>query len=94
MIVARNKSEQNESWIDPWTVVHFGFGLAAGLVNIPFTIAIIGAAGYEIFEQAMERSEWGQEFFQTSGPERPGNVVVDVAIFAVGHVLGTAWNRS
>lgn len=94
LVVARNKSEQNDAAIDPWTAVHFAIGLAFGLVEIPFVPAILAAGAYDLFEQAMERSQWGQDFFKTSGPETWANVTVDLVAFAGGHLLGTLWNRT
>ncbi len=51
------------------------------------------ATAYEVAEQAVERQDWGRELFNASGPEIPGNAVADLAVFAVGHGLGKAWNR-
>jgi hypothetical protein len=94
MIIARNKSQQNEAWVDPWTFVHVGFGLAFGLMEIGFWKSMAAASVYEVFEQVLERSSYGKAAFKTSGPERPGNVAVDLAVFAIGHGLGTLWARS
>lgn len=51
-LVASGKSEQNQAAMDPWTVVHLGFGVAAGMTNVPLSVALLAAVGYEIFEQA------------------------------------------
>jgi hypothetical protein len=93
-IVATRKSEQNQAILDPWTVVHFGAGLALGLVSMPKAPAIGMAVGYELVEQWAERRELGQEFFDVSGPESLPNASVDVAVFAMGFYLGKLWNRS
>lgn len=93
-IVAVRKSEQNSAAVDPWTLVHFSAGLALGLVNAPFDKALGAAVGYEIVEQFAERREWGQEFFDTAGPEHLMNAAVDLGLFALGHWLGERWNRS
>ena len=93
-LVARKKSDQNESAIDPWTVVHFGVGLAFGLMNFSFIGSMLAASAYEVFEQGLERSEAGQKLFVTSGPENGYNVVVDLGIFAAGHWLGRRWNET
>lgn len=37
-IVATHRSEQNLAMIDPWTVVHFSSGLAAGLDVLIFAV--------------------------------------------------------
>lgn len=94
MLVARTKEDQNKAAIDPWTAVHVGFGLGAGLMDIPFWWAMGGAVAYEIFEQWLERTEFGQNAFKTSGPETPMNAVVDVIVFAGGWWLGQKWNAT
>jgi hypothetical protein len=91
-IVATSKADQNDSAIDPWTVVHFGVGLAAGLMGFGFAPSMLAATAYEVFEQGLERSGFGQDLFLTSGPENMPNVVVDLAVFGVGHWLGARWN--
>lgn len=93
-VLAVRKAEQNKAAIDPWTLVHFSSGLALGLTDVPFRLAVTGAVIYEIVEQYAERREWGKEFFETSGPEILPNVLVDIAVLAIGHRLGTAWNRT
>lgn len=93
-VIATRKSEQNNAAIDPWTVVHFGFGLAAGLMDFSYTASFLAAAAYEIFEQGLERSEFGQDLFETSGPENFPNVVVDLGVFGLGIWLGKRWNAS
>lgn len=91
-IIATRKSDQNHAAVDPWTVVHFGAGLAAGLLEISFPAAMLAAGAYELFEQAIERSDPGQEFFKTSGPETIPNVIVDLGIFGLGLWLGRRWS--
>lgn len=91
-LIATKKGEQNRSVLDPWTVVHFAAGLAAGLVRFPRDWAIASAVAYELAEQYAERREWGQEFFETRRPESVPNAVIDVAVFMIGHRLGEAWN--
>jgi hypothetical protein len=93
-VVATGKREQNRAVIDPWTVVHFGAGLAMGLVNAPLKWCVGAAIAYEFVEQWAERSEKGKEFFDTNGPEIVPNAVLDIAVFAAGHALGQAWNRT
>lgn len=92
-IVAKHKSEQNRAVLDPWTVVHFGAGLALGLVSMPRLPALGVAAAYELAEQWAERREIGQDLFEVSGPESLPNAIADLTVFAVGYYLGTRWNR-
>lgn len=93
-LIATRKSEQNRAAVDPWTAVHVAAGLAAGLMNIPLRWTLAAGVAYEIAEQIIERIPEGQEFFETSGPERASNAVVDVAVLVVGHRLGQWWNRT
>lgn len=92
--IATSKSEQNQAAVDPWTVVHFAMGLAAGLVEMHRETAMGAAIAYEAIEQFVERTDPGREFFKASGPEIPANVVVDLAVFALGYWWGERWNRS
>ena len=94
MLVAQRKSEQNQAILDPWTVVHYATGLAAGLAGVNYRAAIIAAVGYELAEQMFERTEFGQSFFNVSGPERGANAIVDVIVFACGYKAGERWNRT
>lgn len=93
-LVARNKSEQNRAVFDPWTVVHFAAGLAAGLVEAPLRLTLPLAILYEVAENRLEEAEVGQELFDTRGPEVIPNAVVDVAVFVIGDRLGRLWNRT
>jgi hypothetical protein len=93
-IVATEKAEQNRAVADPWTVVHFASGLALGLVNAPLRWWLPVAAAYVVLEHYMERSEVGQEIFETKGPESLPNAALDIVVFAVGHQLGRLWNRT
>lgn len=93
-IVATRKAEQNRAVLDPWTVVHFAAGLASGLVNAPLRVTLPLAVLYEVGEYVLESNDVGQDIFDTSGPEAVPNAVVDVAVFALGHGLGSRWNRT
>lgn len=94
MLVARNKREQNEAAIDPWTLVHVAAGLAAGLMDLPYAPALGAAVAYEVLEQKAESTGVGQAIFNTSGPESPANIAVDLVVFAAGMYAGKRWNRS
>jgi len=93
-VLATRKRQQNRAAVDPWTVVHFGTGLAAGLMDIPKRISIPAAVLYEIFEQYAERTEWGEEIFETRGPETLPNVAMDLVAFALGQWAGEKWNST
>lgn len=92
-ILATQKSEQNRAAVDPWTAVHLSTGLALGLVEIPLRFAFAASVVYELAEQVFERREWGQEMFETHGPESLPNALVDSAVFLTGHWLGQRWNE-
>lgn len=94
MLIARRKADQNRAAIDPWTGVHAGAGLAAGLMGAPFWPSMAAAVAYEIVEQYVERTGVGQRFFKTSGPENTANVIVDLIVFGAGHWAGQKWNES
>ncbi len=93
-IVATEKAEQNQAALDPWTAVHFGSGLAMGLMDLPLGSSLALAVAYEAAEQAFERREWGRALFVTAGPESISNAMVDMAALALGHWLGRLWNRT
>lgn len=94
IFIASEKQDQNRAAIDPWTIVHFSSGLACGLVDFPFKWSVAAATAYEFVEHYAERHDWGKSFFETSGPESLPNSIVDVVVFAIGHRLGTKWNRT
>jgi hypothetical protein len=94
VLIATRKADQNRAAIDPWTAVHFGSGLALGLVNAPAGATAMLGIGYEIAEQVFEDSDFGQRFFNISGPETLGNVFVDLAVYGVGWYLGRRWNET
>ncbi len=91
---AIRKEHQNEALFDPWSVVHFAFGLAFGLVGFPFLGAVGIAVAYDVLEHAFEDSEFGQRFFNTSGPESGWNIGGDLMLFAGGWFLGDRYNAT
>lgn len=93
-LLATRKDHQNRAVFDPWSVVHFSMGLAAGLTGTPRRFSVSAAVAYEFLEQALERHRLGKEVFDTAGPESVANAVADVAVFVVGQELGRAWNRT
>ncbi|MHA1573242.1 MAG: hypothetical protein ACTSX8_04550 [Alphaproteobacteria bacterium] len=93
-LVATRKSEQNESVIDPWTIVHIGVGLASGLTGVKFGTTLALALGYEVAEQVFESSDVGQKLFKTSGPEIPANAALDVVVYMAAWYLGQRWNET
>lgn len=93
-IIARGKSEQNQAMIDPWSIVHFGFGIAAGMIGVKGTHLVAATVAYEVFEQAFERTEVGQKLFKSlSGPETFPNAAFDVVIAQAGWWLAKRWSE-
>ena len=90
-IIARSRADGNRALLDPWTVVHLGTGLAAGLVQLDARTAFGLAIAYELGEQVFERSPAGRRSFRTSGPESLPNVLADLAVFGLGWYLGRRW---
>jgi hypothetical protein len=93
-LIATGRREQNRAAIDPWTAVHLSAGLAAGLVKVPRTWALAAAFAYELTEQYLERTRFGQDLFETRGPESVPNAVIDTGAFMAGHWLGSLWLRT
>jgi hypothetical protein len=91
-LIATRRAEQNRAAFDPWTVVHFASGLAAGLMKIPYEWSLPAAVAYELAEQYVERQEWGREMLGTKKPESLPNAVVDVLAFAAGQWTAHRWN--
>lgn len=83
-------AEQNTALADPWTLVHFSAGLAAGMAGVSAFWAGVVAVGYEVFEQVAERQPWGKRLFKSPGAENYPNVVLDVVVFALGWWAGRA----
>lgn len=78
----------NVAPVDGWTAVHVAAGVAAGILRVPLGPALVGAVGYEVVEQAIERTRAGQRFFGSNGPESLANATVDVLVFGLGHAVG------
>lgn len=93
-VIARDRSEQNQAMLDPWSIVHFGVGIAAGLVDLPLRAVLPLAIIYEIVEQELESRDVGQDLLETRGPESIPNAVADVLVFALGHELARRWTQT
>ena len=94
VIFARTKGDQNRAVLDPWSAVHFGVGLAAGLVALPIGWAFVPAVLYEIIEGEAELDPNVRSFFKVSQPETLENQAADLAVFAIGYVVGQRWNKN
>ena len=93
-LIARTKSDQNTATFDPWTVVHLGTGLAAGLMGLPAGATFLGAVLYEAAEGPFEASDFGGKLFNVSKPETRANAVADVVVFMLGFYAGRKWNQT
>lgn len=92
--IAFEKQDQNDAWVDPWSVVHFATGLAFGLVGVSGWNTLGAGVAWDIVEHFAERAKFGQKFFNTSGPESMGNVLADLALFMGGWKLGQLYNAT
>lgn len=93
-LIATHQGQQNEALLDPWSLVHAGTGLAAGLMGFGPGAALAAAVAYELIEQPFERAGFGRNLFNVSKPETLGNAVADVAVFMVGVEMGRRWRRT
>lgn len=78
----------NRAPVDGWTALHFGAGVVAGLAGVRFGPMMGVAVAYEVVEQGVERTEWGQRVFSTRGPESALNVLGDLVSMSVGWGIG------
>lgn len=92
--IATQKAEQNLRSLDPWSLVHFSTGLAFGLLGISLRTTVAAGALYEVAEQVFERTPTGRRFFNTTEPEIPTNVALDMVALVAGHWMAEKWNAS
>ena len=92
-LIALHQSDQNRAMLDPWSTVHWGMGMAAGLTGTPLWLALGAAVAYEVAEQVFEDSEVGKRLFAVSGPETLSNSVADVVLFAAAWWLGRRYKQ-
>jgi len=83
-VLARASKDNGVATIDPWTVVHFGSGLAIGLsgLSIPQTLAAITLSG--IAKRLVSEDLNIQE-------ESAANKIVDIFAIAAGFYVGRSW---
>lgn len=93
-LIAQTRAEQNDATLDPWSAVHLGAGLAAGLVGMGVVPATTLAVAYEVIEHQAEQTGLGRKIFLTQGPESASNIVADIALFVGGVLLGHRWLRT
>ena len=93
-LIALRAADQNKAVLDPWSTVHFGVGMAAGLTGIPFWATLGAGIAYEFVEQSFEGNPLGQKVFATSGPESIANATADVVIMMTAWWLGRRYKRA
>ena len=93
-LIATKRAEQNSAALDPWSVVHFGSGLALGLLGVSLPVGIALGVGYEVIEHAAESHRVGQRIFLTQGPESGVNMAMDMVLLAGGVALGNRWRKT
>lgn len=79
----------NEDWFDGWSWAHFGSGLLLGALGMQYDTFLVGHLIYDGAEQVVERTEWGQQLFDTKGPEHPRNIIGDTAVASLGWYIST-----
>ena len=72
--------EYANKFLDGWTLVHIGAGVALGLFKVPRRWAYPLIIGYEIVENVIMRESMGDFFKEVEGPR---NAVSDV-VFGIG----------
>ncbi|MDP3909996.1 MAG: hypothetical protein Q8Q14_06365 [Gemmatimonadales bacterium] len=78
---------QNAGMVDEWTAGHAFVGAIAGAAGVgPWWLAG-GMVAYEVGEQFVERTAWGQRAFGTGGPETLLNVAGDSLAMAAAYCL-------
>ena len=83
------KYDVDTSPVDAWTVVHFGAGLAAGLVGFPLLLTLAAAMFWEAAEN-WRRPALTSEAFPHWTPEVNTNVLIDVVAAVGGWGFGAA----
>lgn len=89
--IATRKADQNLAVLDPWTVVHFAAGLAAGLMGFSYANSMTAAIAYEAVENL---TPLDVKIFKVSKPESGFNIAADIAVFALGWKMGADWNAT
>ena len=69
---------------DGWTLVHAGYGLAAGVTGVPLVITLAAA----LFWEAIENSRRPQVAIPALPPEENMNIVVDILVAVGGWGIG------
>ena len=75
--------------VDPWTLVHAGFGLSAGLVGVPVLLTLAGALLWEALEN-WKRPKTTIPQVPDWTPEVNLNAVIDILVAMGAWGLGAA----
>ena len=73
--------------VDMWSIVHLGFGVAAGLVGFPFLLTLAGAMFWEAFEN-WRRPRRTIDALPDWTPEINVNALIDVVAAMAGWGIG------
>ena len=85
----QKKYEVDQEPVDGWTLVHIGYGVAAGVTGVPFLITLAGALIWEAAEN-WKRPETIFKAFPEWTPEVTINIVLDIVTAMFGWGLGAA----
>ena len=85
-------SRVNTDLLDGYSWAHAGVGLLGGLVGMRYRTFLALHVTYDLGEQVVERTAFGQRMFQTYGPENLLNVIGDTFCSSAGWAIGR-WIR-
>lgn len=85
MLRVRSLGEVNSDAVDPWSIVHFLTGVAAGQV-VSFPVYLGLATAYEVAEYAHEYPK-GSAIFGSKRPESMTNIVMDMILGTLGYMI-------
>jgi hypothetical protein len=75
--------------VDGWTLVHAGYGVAAGITGVPILVTLGVALAWEVVEN-WKRPDVTFDCFPDWTPEVNINIILDVITAMVGWGLGAA----
>lgn len=86
-LISEMKIITNESAVDKWSIGHILIGVAFGLLNLTFLIALIITILWELFEIPLER-RWARGSWLTKHPESNRNRLADILFNMIGWCIG------
>jgi hypothetical protein len=84
---AQGRYQVDRNPIDGWTLVHAGYGLAAGVTGVPMLLTLGAALIWEAIENS-KRPEVAIAALPDWTPEENMNIVVDIIAALAGWGIG------